>query len=58
MISQQSILAQEKPHWIVRSKNHAPLYSRHQYCLDVSQKEVQDWADLTAVFAIYLTYQC
>ena len=43
MISPQSILAQEKPHWIVRSKHHQPLYSRHQYCLDLSQKEVQDW---------------
>ena len=43
MISQRSLLAQEKPHWIVRSKNHAPLYSRHQYCLDLSQTEVQDW---------------
>lgn len=43
MISQRSLLAQEKPHWIVRSKNHTPLYSRHQYCLDLSQTEVQDW---------------
>ena len=56
MISQQSILAQEKPHWIVRSKNHAPLYSRHQYCLDVSQKEVQDWL-IDSLSQFISTYQ-
>ena len=43
MISPKSLLIQEKPHWVVGSKSHPPLYSRHQYCLDLSQKEVQDW---------------
>ena len=43
MISPRSLLFQEKPHWVVGSKFHPPLYSRHQYCLDLSQRKVQDW---------------
>lgn len=43
MVSPNSRLYQKHPDWIIRVTNQEPQQVRHQYVLDLSRKEVQDY---------------
>ena len=43
MVNANSKCFKEHPDWIIQDQLHAPLESRHQYTLDLSKKEVQDF---------------
>jgi alpha-galactosidase len=43
MVNPKSRLYLAHPDWIIREGNHEPSLSRHQYTLDLTKKEVQDF---------------
>lgn len=43
MVNPQSKCFKDHPDWIIQDQFHQPLESRHQFTLDLSKKEVQDF---------------
>lgn len=43
MVNDDTKLYKEHPDWIIKDNIHIPLKGRHQYVLDLSKKEVQDY---------------